>query len=94
MSPEAGSSELHAALVDALGADVVSGRLAAGHVLTLDGLGAQYEVSRSVAREAIRPLSKTVVALAEATESRRGLGRERGPARATVPAFGQLAAVL
>lgn len=51
-------------------------------------------VALGVAREAIRPLSKTVVALAEATESRRGLGRERGPARATVPAFGQLAAVL
>ncbi len=56
MAQEAGSSELHTALVDALGADVVSGRLPAGHVLTLDGVGAQYEVSRSVAREAVRVL--------------------------------------
>ena len=77
MSPEAGSSELHAALVDALGADVVSGRLAAGHVLTLDGLGAQYEVSRSVAREAIRVLeSMGMVA------SRRRVGITIQPAEA------------
>lgn len=50
------SSELHGALVDALGADLVSGRSPAGHVLTLDGLGTQYGVSRSVAREAVRVL--------------------------------------
>jgi DNA-binding FadR family transcriptional regulator len=35
---------------------VASGRLPAGRVLTLEGVGAQYQVSRSVAREAIRVL--------------------------------------
>ena len=48
--------ELHASLLDALGAAMVSGRLPAGHVLTLDGVGAEHGVSRSVAREAIRVL--------------------------------------
>jgi DNA-binding FadR family transcriptional regulator len=47
---------LHTGLVDALGTAVVSGRLQAGHVLTLEGVGAQHRVSRSVAREAIRVL--------------------------------------
>ncbi len=35
---------------------MVSGRLPAGHVLTLEGVGAQHGVSRSVAREAVRVL--------------------------------------
>jgi len=56
VSREAIVGELHATVVDSLGADVASGRLPAGHVLTLDGLGAQYRVSRSVAREAVRVL--------------------------------------
>ena len=49
-------SELHSRVVDSLGADIASGRLPTGHVLTLDGVGTQYRVSRSVAREAIRVL--------------------------------------
>ena len=49
-------SELHASLLDKLGADVVSGRLPAGHVLTLEGVGTEHGVSRSVAREAVRVL--------------------------------------
>jgi DNA-binding FadR family transcriptional regulator len=61
--------ELHASLLDALGADVVSGRLSAGHVLTLDGVGAQHGVSRSVAREAIRVLESMGM-----VESRRRVG--------------------
>lgn len=56
MSEQAIVGELHANLVDALGTDVVSGRLPAGHVLTLEGVGATHGVSRSVAREAIRVL--------------------------------------
>jgi DNA-binding FadR family transcriptional regulator len=48
--------ELHANLLDALGAAIVSGRLASGQVLTLDGVSAEHGVSRSVAREAIRVL--------------------------------------
>jgi DNA-binding FadR family transcriptional regulator len=47
---------LHAALLDGLGAAIVSGTLACGHVLTLDGVCADYRVSRSVAREAVRVL--------------------------------------
>ncbi len=48
--------ELHASLLSALGTGIVSGRLPAGRVLTLDGVSAEHSVSRSVAREAIRVL--------------------------------------
>lgn len=51
-----GGAALHFTLLDALGAAIVSGRLAAGHILTLDGVSAEHRVSRSVAREAIRVL--------------------------------------
>lgn len=50
------AGELHSTVLDALGTAIVSGRLPAGHVLTLDGLSAEYGVSRSVAREAVRVL--------------------------------------
>ncbi|WP_099025140.1 FadR/GntR family transcriptional regulator [Mycolicibacterium palauense] len=43
-------------LLDALGTAIVSGRLAAGHVLTLDWVCSEHGVSRSVAREAVRVL--------------------------------------
>lgn len=46
----------HDALLAAIGGDVVSGRLAPGTVVTIDGLGTRYDVSRSVAREAVRVL--------------------------------------
>ncbi|HEY5857954.1 MAG TPA: FCD domain-containing protein, partial [Aldersonia sp.] len=39
-----------------LGTEIVSGALPVGAVLTLDDIGAEYGVSRSVAREAIRVL--------------------------------------
>ncbi|WP_084435980.1 FadR/GntR family transcriptional regulator [Aldersonia kunmingensis] len=48
--------ELHGSVVAALGTGIVSGRLAIGDVITLDGIGAEYTVSRGVAREAIRVL--------------------------------------
>jgi DNA-binding FadR family transcriptional regulator len=47
---------LHGNLLSALGTGIVSGELAAGQVLTLEGVSAQYAVSRSVAREAMRVL--------------------------------------
>lgn len=50
------SSRVHRNLLDRLGSEIASGRLDAGHVLTLDGIGSSYDVSRSVAREAIRVL--------------------------------------
>lgn len=50
------SGELHGSVVSGLGAAVVSGELAPGTVLTLEGLGAEHGVSRSVAREAVRVL--------------------------------------
>lgn len=46
----------HAGVLDALGGRIASGELAAGQVVTLDGLCHAYAVSRSVAREAIRVL--------------------------------------
>jgi len=50
------SGELHGSVLSALGTDIVSGTLGPGTVLTLDGVGGAYAVSRSVAREAVRVL--------------------------------------
>ncbi|MEX0429652.1 FadR/GntR family transcriptional regulator [Nocardioides sp. DS6] len=52
MSPHA----VHADLLDSLGEEIASGRLAVGAVLTLESITTSYDVSRSVAREAIRVL--------------------------------------
>ena len=46
----------HADVLDALGGDIAAARLAPGDVLTVEGICAQYAVSRSVAREAVRVL--------------------------------------
>ena len=69
MSERPNIGELHAGLLDALGAEVVSGRLPAGHVLTLEGISAQHGISRSVAREAVRVLESMGI-----VESRRRVG--------------------
>lgn len=47
---------LHDNVLDALGQRIVAGELAAGAVLRLDDIDTQYDVSRSVAREAVRVL--------------------------------------
>jgi DNA-binding FadR family transcriptional regulator len=52
-TPPAGQ---HASVLSALGARIASGALEPGQVLTLDDVGSEYAVSRSVAREAIRVL--------------------------------------
>lgn len=46
----------HASVLTALGGRIASGALAVGEVLTLESICAEYAVSRSVAREAIRVL--------------------------------------
>lgn len=56
MSAQPAAGELHSTLLDAVGTGIVSGRLPAGSVLTLDGVSAEHGVSRSVAREAVRVL--------------------------------------
>jgi DNA-binding FadR family transcriptional regulator len=56
VAEERNIGELHASLLAALGSDIVSGRMPAGHVLTLDSVSAEHGVSRSVAREVIRVL--------------------------------------
>lgn len=48
---------LHDDVLDALGRRIVSGELAAGTVLTLDDIDTEYDVSRSVSREAVRVLA-------------------------------------
>ena len=47
---------LHQSVRDALGRRIVSGQLPAGAVLTLEGIQATYDVSRPIAREAVRVL--------------------------------------
>jgi DNA-binding FadR family transcriptional regulator len=48
---------LHDDVLDALGQRIVGGDLAPGTVLTLDSVDSEYDVSRSVSREAVRVLS-------------------------------------
>lgn len=52
----AGPASLHESTLDRLGADIVAGRLAAGHVLRMEQAEGDYGVSRSVIREAVRVL--------------------------------------
>ncbi len=47
---------LHEDVLDALGRRIVGGALAEGAVLTLDAIDTEYDVSRSVSREAVRVL--------------------------------------
>ncbi|WP_029117554.1 FadR/GntR family transcriptional regulator [Mycobacterium sp. URHB0044] len=56
MVPQANVSALHENVLTALGAQIVSGGLLPGQVITLDDVSVQHGVSRSVAREAIRVL--------------------------------------
>jgi DNA-binding FadR family transcriptional regulator len=49
-------SALHDNLLTTLGTGIVSGELASGHVITLEGVSTTHGVSRSVAREVIRVL--------------------------------------
>ncbi|MEE6163511.1 MULTISPECIES: FadR/GntR family transcriptional regulator [unclassified Mycolicibacterium] len=56
MSSPSNVGALHGNLLTALGTGIVSGKLAAGQVLTLEAVSAEHGVSRSVAREAMRVL--------------------------------------
>lgn len=47
---------LHSPVLDSLGRRITGGELAAGTALTLDGIGTEFNVSRTVAREAMRLL--------------------------------------
>jgi DNA-binding FadR family transcriptional regulator len=47
---------LHSQVLDHLGTDICSGRLASGSVITLEEIERKYEVSRSVGRETVRVL--------------------------------------
>ncbi|MHC9292885.1 FadR/GntR family transcriptional regulator [Mycobacterium sp. LTG2003] len=69
MSLPSNVGALHGNVLTALGTAIVSGEFPAGHVLTLEGVGAEYGVSRSVAREAIRVLESMGM-----IESRRRVG--------------------
>jgi DNA-binding FadR family transcriptional regulator len=71
--PKAGA--LHGSLLAALGTAIVSGQYPPGRVLTLDGVSAEHEMSRSVAREVIRVLESMGM-----VESRRRVGITVQPA--------------
>jgi DNA-binding FadR family transcriptional regulator len=47
---------LHGQVLDQLGADICSGRMPAGAVITLEEIERKYDVSRSVGRETVRVL--------------------------------------
>lgn len=54
--PPGTASSLHDAVLDALGADIIDGRLVAGDRLRLEDVQARFDVSRTVARDVIRTL--------------------------------------
>jgi len=56
VSSELPPGALHGSVLTALGSAIVSGEYPAGQVITLDGISVHFQVSRSVAREAIRVL--------------------------------------
>lgn len=64
-------ASLHTSVVDDLGARIARGDLAVGSTVTLDDLAAQYGVSRTVIREAIRELQSLGM-----VDSRRRVGSE------------------
>jgi DNA-binding FadR family transcriptional regulator len=51
-----GSANLHSRVVDALGQDIVDGRVAVGSILSPEDLRERFGVSRSVVRESLRAL--------------------------------------
>ncbi|WP_328459258.1 FadR/GntR family transcriptional regulator [Streptomyces sp. NBC_00448] len=55
-SPGARANGLHAQLMDALGRRIARGDLPVGSVISPEQIGAEFEVSRSVVREALRAL--------------------------------------
>jgi DNA-binding FadR family transcriptional regulator len=75
VSSPANVGALHGNLLDALGRAIVSGDYPAGRVITLEGVGGQHGISRSVAREAIRVLESMGM-----VESRRRVGITIQPA--------------
>ncbi|WP_019815541.1 FadR/GntR family transcriptional regulator [Saccharomonospora saliphila] len=56
MSAEPGVEVLHNTVLDTIGAEITSGTLACGDVLTLDRIRERFGVSRTVARETMRIL--------------------------------------
>lgn len=56
MSVESGVGVLHRTVLDTIGAEITSGELSRGHVLTLEGIQERFGVSRTVARETMRIL--------------------------------------
>jgi len=66
---------LHGQMLDAVGADLASGELAPGAVLSIDRLEQRYGVSRTVVREAVRVLEQLGI-----VRSRRRVGVTIRPA--------------
>ena len=75
MDTPANVNALHDSVLSALGAAVVSAKYPAGQVITLEDIGTEHGVSRSVAREAIRVLESMGMVL-----SRRRVGITIQPA--------------
>jgi DNA-binding FadR family transcriptional regulator len=76
-SPRAPSGRLHASVLDDLGSRLVSGALPTGEVLTLDAITRWYDVSRPVAREAIRVLESLGMVASRRRVGVTVLGREQ-----------------
>ena len=64
---ESAAEPLMASVLATLGKEIVSGAMPAGHTFTLQDLSTRFEISRTVAREAMRALEQ----LGLVTSSRR-----------------------
>lgn len=73
--PSSTASALHDAVLTAVGSAIAAGRLAAGQVITLDDIGIEHRVSRSLAREVVRVLESMGM-----VQSRRRIGITVRPA--------------
>ncbi|WP_370063321.1 FadR/GntR family transcriptional regulator [Mycobacterium sp. MAA66] len=74
--PSSTASALHDTVLTAVGRAIAAGKLAAGQVITLDDIGIEHRVSRSLAREVVRVLESMGM-----VESRRRIGITIAPAR-------------
>lgn len=57
-SPDSPAAPLLTTVLDRLGGEIVAGTLAEGHTFTLQDISARFEISRTVAREAMRALEQ------------------------------------
>ena len=75
-SGERSSQPLLSSILDTLGEEIVSGEMPEGHTFTLHDLSERFDISRTVAREAMRALEQPGDRADEGGLARSGLTRD------------------